>query len=169
MWLKQALRVWYVWRQSTALENGTRLLTIFNYDSLYFDDSIRYLQNYVSRALENYSWPGTRKSLTQYAIIKRCQHWMWPSQVPPVTQWGKGSGAVRVNSIQKTQGDTRQLGWTKMRFITRHKPLEGVLLPESPPRVLRDPPFIHRLLTLSHTYIRTWCLAPFLAWLSRSV
>jgi len=34
---------------------------------------------------------------------------------------------------------------TRTEVYTRHKPLEGVLLPESPPRVLRDPPSIQCL------------------------
>jgi len=39
------------------------------------------------------------------------------------------------------------IGGKELRFISRHKPLEGVLLPESPPRVLRDPLFIQCLVT----------------------
>jgi len=71
-----------------------------------------------------------------------------PIALPNVKEWGKGSGAVRVISIQKVHGDTRQNGCTKLPFNTRHKSVEGVLLPESPPRVLRDPPFIQCLVTI---------------------
>jgi len=39
------------------------------------------------------------------------------------------------------------IGKQELRFIFRHKPLEGVPLPESSPRVLRDPPFIQCLVT----------------------
>jgi len=35
-----------------------------------------------------------------------------------------------------------------MEVRDRHKPLEGFLLPESPPRVLSDPPFIQCLVTI---------------------
>jgi len=52
----------------------------------------------------------------------------------PATESGKGSGYVRVFRIQKVQGDTRQHGWTKLLFNTRHKSLEGV----SYLRVLRE-------------------------------
>jgi len=46
-------------------------------------------------------------------------------------------------------GDTRPHCWTKLLFTTRHKSLEGVFLPESPPRVSREPPFIQCLMTLT--------------------
>ena len=54
------------------------------------------------------------------------------------------------------------IGEQELRFISRHKPLEGILLPESPPRVLSDPSFIQCLMTphlythnslLTYTYV----------------
>jgi len=55
---------------------------------------------------------------------------------------------VRVTAPREYRGIHTDIGEQELRFIFRHKSLEGVLLPESSPRVLRDPPFVQGLVTL---------------------
>jgi len=43
---------------------------------------------------------------------------------------------------RRYRGIHDDIGKQELRFISRQKLLEGILLPESPPRVLRDPPFM---------------------------
>jgi len=55
----------------------------------------------------------------------------------------RGSSASR-----RYKGIHDNIGKQELRFVSRHKPLEGVFLPESSPKVLRDPPFIQCLVTI---------------------
>ena len=162
------LLFWFVWMP----KNTPGSLNIVNFE------------RFAISQLKNFAWNFWFSSETDFlhkkSYMLRCSigwlvGWMWFDTKLIgwlvgydlirlfVTRWGKGGGTVLVIGIQKVQVNTRQHCWTKLPFKTCHKSLEGVLLPESPPRVLRDPPLIQCLVTLSHTYIRTWCLAQFLA------
>ena len=49
---------------------------------------------------------------------------------------------------RRYRGIYHDIGKQELRFISCHKPLEGVLLPESPPRVLHDQTFMKCFVTL---------------------
>ena len=53
------------------------------------------------------------------------------------------------STSRRYRGIHNDIGEQELRFISRHKPLEGVLLPESPPWVLHDPPFIQCLVPVT--------------------
>jgi len=55
--------------------------------------------------------------------------------------------------IKDRGGVDTHLGKAKLRFMTRHKPLEGVLLPQTLPRVIRDSSEGHTV-TPPHTVSR---------------
>ena len=84
-----------------------------------------------------------------------------------VTKWCQDSGVVRVVSIQGVWKDTRQHGkqWLNLRRVVNR--WKGFSCPRVPLWLNLGShlwlPLIQCFVTLSHTWICTWCPAPFLA------